>query len=180
MGGPAAGPAAGAGGLCKDMWAVTFKEAPDQAYLLIRPDHKALECDAAVLRLLEKKLEYGKQMTVTLAGPTFSKGDFVLRLCTATQQIHSNQALLGHCLELEYLPVSSPAVAEGMVGEFVDLLRQTLTAAGGAGLELVRPSYDKYGMGGQPYGRLHAAVAYGEMVVTLLNASAAAQQPAAK
>ena len=51
------------------------------------------------------------------------------------------QALLGYCLDLEYVPVSSMGAADGLVGDFVELLRQTLAgavaAAGGgvAGLQ---------------------------------------------
>ncbi|KXZ48278.1 hypothetical protein GPECTOR_29g55 [Gonium pectorale] len=180
MGGP--GVAASGGGL-KDTWAVSFRESPDLLYLLLRPDFKVLECEASITRLLEKKLEYGKQMTIRIEGHTYSKGDFLLRLCTATQAIQSTQALLGHILEVEYLPVSSMSTADGMMGEMLDLLRQ-LAAAGGSGgggatLEIVKPPYDKYGLSGLPYGRCHAAVAYGELVVTLLSASSAAGAAAA-
>ncbi|GFR45709.1 hypothetical protein Agub_g7118 [Astrephomene gubernaculifera] len=190
MGGAGAAP----GGGLKDMWAVSFRDSPDQVYLLVRPEHKAIECDATIMRLLEKKLEYGKQMTIRLEGLTYSKGDFLLRLITATQAIHSSQALLGHCLEVEYVPLSSMQAAEGCMADFVELLRQHLLASGalggletlgggggrlGAQLELVKPSYDKYGLTGLPYGRTHAAVAYGDLVVAMLNTSAAAAQAAA-
>ncbi|EFJ43928.1 hypothetical protein VOLCADRAFT_95836 [Volvox carteri f. nagariensis] len=133
VGGPTAG--AGGGGGLRDTWAVTFRDAPDVVFLLQRPECKVLECESAVMRLLEKKLEFAKQMAVRVEGHTYTKGDFVLRLCTATQAIHSTQALLGYCLEVEYLPVSSMSSAEGMLGELLDLMKQlmnTIVAAAAA------------------------------------------------
>ncbi|GLI65161.1 hypothetical protein VaNZ11_008613 [Volvox africanus] len=189
VGGPAAN--ATSGGL-KDMWAVSFRDAPEMVFLLQRPEHKVLECEAAMMRLLEKKLEYAKQMTVRFEGHTYSKGDFLIRLCTATQAIHSTQTLLGHCMELEYLPVSNMASSEGMLSEFVDLLRQVLavvdgrqgSGSGGSGgtgsaslqLEIVKPPYDKYGLVNIPYGRAHSAVAYTDLVMMMLSSSTAAAQ----
>ncbi|GLC38365.1 hypothetical protein PLESTB_001268900 [Pleodorina starrii] len=202
--GTVGGPAAGVGGGLKDMWVVSFRDSPDQAFLLMRPEFKVLECEAAVMRLLEKKLEFAKQMTVRFEGHTYSKGDFLLRLCTATQAIHSTQALLGHCLEVEYLPLSSLTTSEAMMAEFVDLMRQLLTemgagmgmgmagdggggggrqGGGGGGtalqLEVLKPSFDKYGIANMPYSRTHAAVAYSDLVVAMLNTSAAAAAAAA-
>ncbi|PNW76804.1 hypothetical protein CHLRE_11g476900v5 [Chlamydomonas reinhardtii] len=186
MGGPAAAGGGGAGGGLRDMWAVALRDSPELVYLLVRPEFKALECDIRMVRLIEKKLEYAKQMTVRLEGSTYTKGDFTLRLCTATQAIHSTQALLGYCLDLEYVPVSSMGAADGLVGDFVELLRQTLAgavaAAGGgvAGLQLdiVRPAYEKYGLMGQPYSRTHAAVAYSDLVAAMISSSAQQAQQA--
>ncbi|KAG2441241.1 hypothetical protein HYH02_010084 [Chlamydomonas schloesseri] len=189
MGGPAAA-GGGSSGLLRDMWAVAFRDSPELVYLLVRPEFKALECDIRMVRLIEKKLEYAKQMTVRLEGSTYTKGDLTLRLCAATQAIHSTQALLGYCLDLEYAPVSAMGAADGLVSEFVELLRQQLQLAGAAAaaagggalpglqLEVIRPAFEKYGLMGQPYGRTHAAVAYNDLVVAMISSSAAAAQQA--
>eukprot|EP00198_Chlamydomonas_reinhardtii_P008017 XP_001697354.1 predicted protein [Chlamydomonas reinhardtii] len=66
MGGPAAAGGGGAGGGLRDMWAVALRDSPELVYLLVRPEFKALECDIRMVRLIEKKLEYAKQMTVRL------------------------------------------------------------------------------------------------------------------
>lgn len=177
----------------KDMWAVAFRDTPDYVYLMNRPDHQVLECEASMLRLLERKLEYGGQMTVRIEGRTYVKGDFLLRLCTATQTIFTAQAVLGHALELEYLPVSHAGVAEPMLVEFVELLRQHLgvlaaqhaASTGNTGaqtlqLEPVRPVYDKYGLAGSAFGRTHAAVAYADLLVHMLNTATQQQAAAAQ
>jgi hypothetical protein len=42
-------------------------------------------------RLLERNLDYGRAMTVRVEGHAYSKGDFMLRIGSATQVVQTNQ-----------------------------------------------------------------------------------------
>ena len=47
-------------------------------------------------------------------------------------------------------------------------------------LEPVRPVFDKYGLAGSAFGRSHAAVAYADLLVHMLNTAAQQQAAAAQ
>lgn len=106
-----------------------------------------------------------------------------MRLATATQTItgiSGQHVFVGHVLELEYNPLSSLAVAEPVMQEFVAMLTDLIPRMAVqqveqpiGTLEHISPSYDKY-LGLPPsFGSMHTAVLYAETAVTFIQPKAA-------
>ncbi|KAG1654802.1 hypothetical protein FOA52_009175 [Chlamydomonas sp. UWO 241] len=87
----------------RDMWVVQSHSAQKSCVLLNRREFEALEADNAMLRIVESKMDYKVKNTVRMDGRLFAKGDFAVRVSTATQTItgvSGQQAFLGHVLEI--------------------------------------------------------------------------------
>ncbi|GAX84018.1 hypothetical protein CEUSTIGMA_g11443.t1 [Chlamydomonas eustigma] len=175
--------------MMKDMWVVNFNEAPETSYLLNRRSHKVMECENAVMSIVEKKMDYKNRNTVRFEGKCFSKGDFQVRLASLTQTItgvSGQQVNLGYVVEVEYSPLLNMEVARPIMEEFIAMLthhipRRAVQVPSGksalpdttlvGSLEPVHPHYEKYYGLPNTYSWQHAAVLYAEIAVASLNAT---------
>mmetsp|Transcript_9276 Transcript_9276/g.16370 ORF Transcript_9276/g.16370 Transcript_9276/m.16370 type:complete len:253 (-) Transcript_9276:483-1241(-) len=115
----------------REVWLVQTLDANNLCHLVDSRKLSVLEADNGMLQMLEHKLEYGIKACITLSGRQLVKGDFVVRQGSVTLTMpgnHNTTTVLGHIVEVEYLPLSCPTIANPMLKEFVQLLQARCNA----------------------------------------------------
>mmetsp|Transcript_9872 Transcript_9872/g.24659 ORF Transcript_9872/g.24659 Transcript_9872/m.24659 type:complete len:262 (-) Transcript_9872:220-1005(-) len=165
----------------KDVWLVQTSEAKQTGYLVHRAERMVLEVGSEGSDLMEKfNYKSRGKHTITLTGKKFSKGDFVIRLASATQVSEGSTATaLGHVLEVEYTPLLCPEAAAQIGSEFLEVLA-AFTPRGPDGrslgsLDLMKQPISQYSGLPATYGFQHAAVQYVDMAIQLVHVAASAQ-----
>lgn len=92
-----------------------------------REKDPVMEVDAAFAGILERLPQYKQSYAVSIAGTAFELGDFVVRLGAAKW----SSSQLGIVCEVEYLPSSTRAEAEGPLDDFGKLLGRAVHNVGG-------------------------------------------------
>eukprot|EP00898_Chlorokybus_atmophyticus_P001992 jgi/Chlat1/2794/Chrsp187S02954 len=123
----------------RDVTIVTFSDAPDRRFLLLRPDRLGLQ---------------------------FSMGDFAVKVGRGS--LSHGESMRGVMLEVEYKPVSMLPVGRPMVHDFVMQWQVASAELGFKGrFSLADPNYADYGLG-QLYTMRHTASQYAMLCSAML------------
>lgn len=153
-----------AGGPSVDLQLLTFHDAPELTYLLVRKAGKVMEADKSILEVLTKVAPYKVRATLHFEGWAYNLGDFNVRVGKVT--LRPTEEFKGFMVEVEYAPVSTAEQATPALKEFVEFL-QTATAGPGGRLQVVAAPLDDFSLSAA-FSLQHLAVQYSTLTAALL------------
>ncbi|MEW5317647.1 MAG: hypothetical protein WDW38_008929 [Sanguina aurantia] len=164
----------GPGGL-QDVWSVTFTQSPALCYFLIRKSSFVVEADVGMAAMMQRRMDYQVQSVIEFESTLYPQGDFVMRLLTTRHLLSGSVIFLGYALEVEYTPISDPAVAEPMLSAFVEMLQDQLQSMKDSSpdplqrcsLVPVPSNFPKFTSLPQRFSPSHSAVAYVDLATSM-------------
>jgi mediator of RNA polymerase II transcription subunit 20 len=106
----------------RELLGVTFTEAPDKIFFVLRQEHMVVEADATMQAIMERLQVYRNRLTVLFEGFQYELGDFRVKAGRAVLAPVEN--LRGIIMEVEYMPVSSLEQSRAAVLEFMELWQE--------------------------------------------------------
>jgi len=147
----------------RELLGVTFSEAPEKHYFVLRQEHMVVEADATMQAIMEKLQVYRNRLTILFEGFQYELGDFHIKAGRAV--LAHTENLRGIILEVDYKPLSSVEQSRTVVQEFMELWQEGVVSGQFISLE---PNYTEFSLPDQ-YSWQHTSLQYVTLMTFFLS-----------